>query len=56
MEGRDKFGCDASSEFLVPNYQYDCTNDKAPKCETNEDLNLFQLVCLGERTEVADGV
>jgi hypothetical protein len=41
VEGRDLFGCGVSSEFLIPNYQYDCTNSIAPGCNSNQNLNRF---------------
>lgn len=49
VEGRDLFGCGISSEFRIPNYQYDCTNQIAPQCPTG--FNSFHAICLGERAQ-----
>jgi hypothetical protein len=56
VEGRDLFGCDLTSEFLIPNYQYDCTNSHAPACSTNNNLNRFESACLSSSTEKANNV
>lgn len=47
----DLFGCDLSSAFKIPNYQFDCTNRVAPNCATNEGKNLFEPSCLSDYTE-----
>jgi hypothetical protein len=56
VEGRDLFGCSLTTEFLIPNYQYDCTNTYAPTCKSNQGMNSFESACLSERTEKANNV
>lgn len=51
INGSDNFGCQLSSDFGIPNYQYDCFNDQAPSCKTNRGLNHYENVCVGDRTE-----
>lgn len=50
VQGRDKLGCDISTEFRIPNYQYDCTNNAAPPCGSNGGLNAFHPICVGDRS------
>lgn len=47
----DDFGCDVSSNLIIPNYQYDCTVEVAPACKTNNGADTFSQVCIGEATE-----
>ncbi len=35
------------------NFQYDCTNPTAPQCLTNNNSNIFSLICLGEVSELS---
>ena len=51
VEGRDSFGCEVSSRWNMPNYQYDCTNNRVPVCETNNHNNHFHSICLAQRAE-----
>ncbi|CAM6000585.1 unnamed protein product [Sphagnum balticum] len=55
VEGRDLFGCELTTRFQIPNYQFDCTWDSAPICQTNNHNNHFSLICLsdqaGDRTK-----
>jgi len=48
--GIDNLGCEITSLKKTPNYQYDCTDPKAPKCETNNNNNHFYGTCLGPVT------
>lgn len=45
-----------SSAFLIPNYQYDCTNSYAPTCKTNQGLNSFESICLSDQTEKVNSI
>ena len=35
----------------MPNYQYDCTDPKAPQCDKNGGSDRFYHECVGEKTE-----
>lgn len=50
IEARDRFGCDLTTDVPMPNYQYDCTSDKAKACPTNNGADSFNKICMGERT------
>ena len=52
IEGRDKFGCDLTTDFDIENYQFDCTNDHRPFCRTNNNNNYYIHACIGERSEI----
>ena len=51
VEGRDMFGCDVTTKWSMPNYQFDCTNNRAPICNTNDNQNKFFGICLWQRAE-----
>lgn len=51
IEARDDFGCDLTTDYPMPNYQYDCTSEKAKDCPTNYGADSFYKICVGERTE-----
>jgi hypothetical protein len=49
-------GCLITTDFPMPNYQYDCTSysysgEKVKVCETNRGADVFSPICIGERTE-----
>ena len=48
VEGRDNFGCGLTSHFLMPNYQYDCTNRNHPPCHGNAGRNVYASACLAD--------
>lgn len=50
IKDEDSFGCDLSSNLLIPNYQYDCTSKDPPKCFSNHRLNRFYPVCVDSMT------
>jgi hypothetical protein len=54
IEGRDSFGCDITSRYPMPNYQYDCTTNVIPTCETNNGGNVYYPVCVGEVSETTE--
>ena len=51
IAGTDNFGCQVTTEKIMPNYQYDCTNPRAPFCQGNNNNNHFNLVCVGSVSE-----
>lgn len=51
INGYDQCGCDITTAHPMGNYQYDCTNSKQPKCNTNGGRNAFTFACVGARTE-----
>ena len=47
MHTVDEFGCDLSTKYSIPNYQFDCTTSIRPTCNTNNNLNVYSLICGG---------
>jgi hypothetical protein len=41
IHGFDNFGCDLTSNHEMPNYQFDCTDEHQPGCDTNRNNNKF---------------
>jgi hypothetical protein len=56
IEGRDQFGCDLSTEFRFPNYQYDCTDARPTACDGNNGMNYIKAGCLAAQTERTDSM
>ena len=54
IEARDNFGCAVTTYKKMPNYQYDCTKDYQPICNTNDNHNLYHKTCIGSKTETSD--
>lgn len=48
--GKDKFGCDISSEYPLINYQFDCVNPNKAFCATNSGANAFTSACLSDNS------
>jgi hypothetical protein len=51
IHGFDNFGCDLTSSHVMPNYQFDCTDEHRPQCTTNQNNNIYEDVCIGEISE-----
>ena len=53
ISGTDNFGCAITTAHKMPNYQYDCTDPRAPQCFTNNGNNHFNNICIGSVAEKA---
>jgi hypothetical protein len=51
IDGHDTLGCQVSTEYSIPNYQYDCTNPHVPVCEGSGPYQFFSHACIGDNTE-----
>ncbi len=65
IHGNDALGCQISTGYSIPNYQYDCTNPDVTLCKRGfecvnptmtvckggDPYQLFSYACLGEKTE-----
>jgi hypothetical protein len=47
-EGNDVLGCDFVKKHFIPNFQFDCSTDKKPKCEPYDYMNIFKSTCIGQ--------
>ena len=54
INGFDQLGCEITSKYPMPNYQYDCTNPTQTPCSSNRNANQFYYQCVGSRTERND--